>query len=159
MEFTSNAGMLNDSCEDLFLTQNSFNPPENYSTQNAVDDIDALLTFNDNSAQEEDWREHKSVHYFDFTYQVNNGSSILASQDMATEEHVENKNDKQDNDEAIIPLISDLHLDNLFCGIFSFNCTFRTKLRLWLMTVLREVLAMVIGLHHLFHKINLFREF
>ena len=54
MESTTEDGILNESCEDMFLTQNSFNPPADYGTQQVVDDIDEMLTVHDNPETEED---------------------------------------------------------------------------------------------------------
>ena len=116
MESTTEDGILNESCEDMFLTQNSFNPPADYGTQQVVDNIDEMLTFHENGEIEEDWREHKSVQFFDFTYQVDNGSSIPMTQGSdATSSNVDGG--KCSNEQGIVPLISDLHLDEFFAEV------------------------------------------
>ena len=124
MEVTSDLP-LDDSSEDLFLTQNSFNPPADLdgivSTQKAVDAVDYLLTFD--KTEEEDWRKHESVQYFDFTYQVNNSSTVCS---MPIDPSPSNVNDITEitgvvtgdqKEENIIPLISDLHLDEFFSEV------------------------------------------
>ena len=77
MDSTSISDVLNDSCEDLFLTQNSFNPPANgeINTQRAGEATDYLFTFD--SDCEQNSKESEDVVYMDFTYQIDNGSTVL----------------------------------------------------------------------------------
>ena len=112
MDLASEVG-LNDSCEDLLLTQNSFIPPENYCTQEVVEDIDYLMTFEHKKYEvEEDWHEHKSVQYFDFSYQLDNSSNVTDMQGSLSQTYV-NEVGGDYKDESIIPLICDLHLDEI----------------------------------------------
>ena len=68
---------LNDSCEDMFLTQNSFHPPVDCSvdSQLAGDAADCLLSFDDNSTQNSVSIEEFPI--MDFQYQIDNSSSVL----------------------------------------------------------------------------------
>ena len=93
--------ILNDSCEDMFLTQNSFHPPvdDSVDTQVAADAVDSLLNFDESSENDKGFPEGG---FWDFTYQVDNGTCVADSQACGN----------VNSDDNIIPLISDLHLDN-----------------------------------------------
>ena len=100
----NNLSFSDDDASSLFITQSTFRDINTQEVSDAVeffDNITGDMSCGDNSNVQkddladitipEDWRDHKSVHYFDFSNDIDNGYDVSSQEPYVLTRHYDGK--------------------------------------------------------------------